>query len=301
MLPRLTVILSALFLGWIMVAGAGAAGLEPVGMILSIEGDVTLEHASQISPPSLADLLFAGDRIVSGSGRAALIYCPGKEILTTQRDSTTVIGSAEIETLSGDPPDSKKSSRCALPHVALGAESLEHVGALRLRSTLPPIPLYLGGRVSEERPTFRWAAIKNATSYRLRVSDLKGKTLWDHRTDGITARYPESKKPLGKGDYLWRLTAWGKTEIAGPQLAVFRIEPASMAISQPADNDSERLLRAVELENAGYYSEAAHELVALLSGRSSDDRILRRIVWLYWNAGLTTAAEDIMAQMNSEK
>ena len=272
---------------------------EPQGMILGIEGDVMLERAGSQSPAELAELLFEGDRLVSRSGRATIIYCPDKKTLRIQPDSTSILDSSGFRTLVGEGPDSKDSNNCVLPQIALGTESLEHVGALTLRSSSPPIPLYLGGRVSQSRPTFSWAPVENAKSYRLKISNLQGNTLWEHRTEDLSIAYPDSKKALAKGDYAWELSAFDDNATTAYQLAVFRIEPASMTTSHPAGSDAERLLRAVELENAGYYSEAAREFSILLSGNTDDTRLMRRIAWLYWNAGLSAAAEEIMLQLNS--
>ena len=48
-----------------------------------------------------------------------------------------------------------------------------------------------------------------------------------------------------------------------------------------------------------HYAQSAGELRGLLSGDASDKRILGRLAWLYWNAGLIAAADETMRRLDA--
>jgi hypothetical protein len=56
-------------------------------------------------------------------------------------------------------------------------------------------------------------------------------------------------------------------------------------------------MRAVDLENKGYYAETAR-LYRGLRGDSEDLRLTRRLAWLYWNAGLLVAFSREQERLN---
>ena len=200
----------------------------------------------------------------------------------------------------GPPPTLKAARGCALPEVALGAESLEHVDGLRVRG-YPPIPLYLGGKVSAVRPIFLWAALEGTETFHLTLSNLVGEKLWEHETTELSAPYPATSPPLEEGSYLWELRGQAGVRTTGFQNALFQVEPLPTPVAENGDDDPSRLLRAVELESSGYYAEAAAELRAMLSDGPADHRILGRMAWLYWNAGLIAAADEAMKSLDNDR
>ena len=62
-----------------------------------------------------------------------------------------------------------------------------------------------------------------------------------------------------------------------------------------------RLMRATELENAGYYSEAAAFYRELREESPDDVRLTSRLAWLYWNSGLIIAAGEEKKRLEGPK
>ena len=270
----------------------------PVGMMLAVEGGVEVERNDERTPVQLGDLMFSGDRLITGSGQATLIYCPSQQTITLAGGTVAALGADAVTFPEGDPTSVKQAGGCFLPQVALGAESLERVGGMRVRG-YPPIPLYLGGRVSEVRPYFSWAAVDFTDTYHLTLSDITGQILWEHETTEWSAAYPPTLPELAEGSYLWELRGQTGSRTTGFQNALFQVEPSATLSSEASTDDATRLLRAMELESSGYYAESAAELRALLSGDASDKRILGRLAWLYWNAGLIAAADETMKRRDA--
>ena len=115
----------------------------------------------------------------------------------------------------------------------------------------------------------------------------------------MSAAYPSTLTELTEGSYLWELRGQADTRTTGFQNALFQVEPSATLSSKAATDDAARLLRAMELESSGYYAESAGELRELLSGDASDKRILGRLAWLYWNAGLIAAADETMKRLDA--
>ena len=257
----------------------------------------TNERAGERTPVQLGDLLFGGDRLITGSGVATLIYCPSEQTIMLGAGTMAALGADAVTFAEGAPMSVTKAVGCFLPQVALGAESLERVGGMRVRG-YPPIPLYLGGRVSEVRPYFSWAAAQDTETYKLTLSDIAGQILWEYETGELSAAYPPTLPELEQGSYLWELRGQTEGRTTGFQNALFQVELSSTLSPEVVTTDADRLLRAMELESSGYYAESAGELRSLLSGDASDERILGRLAWLYWNAGLIAAADETMQRLD---
>ena len=297
MSPRI-VIVTFVFLLQPAALFATQSDSTPVGMVLGVDGGVEVERNGERTPVQLGDLLFGGDRVITGSGQATLVYCPSEQTITLAGGTVAALGADEVTFVEGDPTSMQQAGGCFLPQVALGAESLERVGGMRVRG-YPPIPLYLGGRVSDVRPRFSWAVAEDTETYELTLSDIAGKILWEHKTTELSAAYPSTLPELAEGSYLWELRGQAGSRTTGFQNALFQVEPGLTLSSDSATDNAARLLRAMELESSGYYAQSAGELRGLLSGDASDKRILGRLAWLYWNAGLIAAADETMRRLDA--
>ena len=263
---------------------AGQSG-SPVGMVLEASGSAQVERDGSRNDLRLADFLYAGDRLITEAGQISFVFCPTESRIGVEQQSTVELTASGIDSVAGPEPGSSPSP-CVLPQVALGAESMERVGALRGRG-YPPIELYLGGQITQVRPVFDWSGIEGAESYHLLLTTLTGDFVWELDTPDTSATYPESMSALDDGQrYRWELTANAGVDIQAQQSANFTVMVDEGLAETAGAGDS--LIRAVALENAGFYAEAA----ALYRQFREDDsdRISQRLAWLYWNAGLIAAS-----------
>ncbi len=256
----------------------------PLGMVLEASGTVEIERDGIRNEVRLADLLYAEDRVITGSGQVAFVFCPTESRVGLGADASLRLTESGITSLEGPGPTSDPVP-CVLPQVSLGAESMERVGALRGRG-YPAIELYLGGQISQIRPSFRWGALEGVESYHVSLTTEDGTFMWEGDTSDIELVYPESTPTLEEGQvYRWEVTARSEDGILGQQAANFTVVPDPEFEESRFDD---ALVRAVALENAGFYSEAA--AVYRQFRDSEGDRIGRRMAWLYWNSGLIAAA-----------
>ena len=141
---------------------------EQVGLVLGVQGEGELQRGSEMRVLRMAESLFPGDQIQMKSGQASFLFCPSAELVTIEAGALLVLDQNRYQVEAGPKPLTRGNRRCTLPKVALGAESLERVGALRARG-FPPIVVYLGGPVSTLRPTFSWEPIDGAVEYEIRI------------------------------------------------------------------------------------------------------------------------------------
>ncbi len=274
---------------------AGQEETSALGLISRLQGQVFVEHGSARSAARLAELLFPGDRITTVAGQAVFLFCPDSSSFTVLERTTVEIAAAGVKTLKGAAP-AKSPSKCLLPRIALGRESMERFGGLRARNEAP-LTLYLGGQVTTERPVFQWEAVSGAQSYSVTLRDANQDTVvWETSTDKTSAAYPESSPALGNIQYQWEVAALaGRTTLARGT-AVLEVKPNAALSGAPAAPE-DRLLRAIGLENEGYYAEAAFHYRELRDANPDDPRLTRHLAWLYWNAGLLVAANNELRRL----
>ena len=276
---------------------AFAQNQPPVGMILMADSAVQVQRGTARTPARLGDLLYAGDRVTTGTGQVTFLYCPSSERLTAKNGMTVELGPRVANTAGL----TRAAAKCALPQVALGSESLERVGGMRARGN-PPIPIYLGGTIASNRPTFSWAPFPGTQQYRLSLTDADGKVLWEYRGAAPAATYPQTMPALGEGEFRWEVVAQADGKTLAEQSAPFTVKSNAELSAVPAANDAASVfLRATELENAGYLAEAAAYFRMLRDSNPGDERLSRRLVVLYWNAGLIAAVNDEMSKLGPQK
>ena len=273
---------------------------QPVGMILAVSRDVSVERKGQTNAARLADLLLQGDRLTARGGRISFLFCPSQEQVTLRGTATLQLGPDQMELIEGSAPARTQAGGCALPRVALGRESLERVGGLRARG-YPPIVLYLGGSTLNSHPSFEWEPVEKADSYQVALKNALGVVIWEDEAEHTSVAYPESMAPLEKSDYQWEVTAIADGETVAQQRANFSVRPDSELERQMGHHPTDHLVRATPLENAEYFSDAAGHYRELRKAHPDDVRITRRLTWLYWNAGLIAATNQERDQLSSSE
>ncbi len=291
--------LAALALVGVLPATSLAAGADPVGMVLQAKGSAMLVRDGAGQQLRLADTLLVGDEIAAGDGSVVFLFCPASQTWTMAAGARVRLGAESVQSLEGPAPENRSVRRCAIPQVALGGESLERVGGLRARG-YPPVILYLGGAVSTSRPVFEWENLENASEYEVVLKNDLGAEVWKTAVSSTPLAYPESAPELKPGFYAWEVTARADGQTVGQQLARFQVKPSEELKAE--DAGAPELLRATALENAGYYAEAASLYRSLREENPSDEqRLTRRLAWLYWNSGLISAANQERARLGEDR
>jgi len=285
-----------------LLAGTTLQGsTAPVGMILQTEGEVFVEGEAGRNVARLGNLLQAGDQLIVSSGGATFLFCPSKEKVTLSGGTSIELGSDSIEIVAGETPHRESVGGCALPRVSLGQASLERVGGLRARGH-PPIVLYVGGPISQTYPLFQWEPIEGSESYKLSLRSELGVIVWEQSTTSPRVVYPESMAALEEGkDFQWEVQALRGGEILAEQRANFVVKTDPELSERPGSDPGDQLLRATTLENAGYFAESADYFRQLREAHPDDIRFTRHLAWLYWNAGLISAANQERERLDSQE
>jgi len=265
---------------------ARAQATAPLGMVLSSDGKGTLERAGARKPLLLGELLYEGDRLAAAASKVTILYCPTARRVEVAPRGLVEIGASALAVRRGPPPV-EAAGRCLLPRVALGSESLERIGGLRARGS-PPIAIYLGGAVSTPRPTFSWAPVEGAVRYRVVLRTESGAEVLSTETRETKLDLPASAAALADGAYDWEVSAHNDGTTLARQAVSLTVKRDG--VPEAGSDPAERLARAVALENAAYYAEAAAYYRELRGNAPEDARLTRHLAWLYWQAGLISAA-----------
>ena len=133
------------------------------------------------------------------------------------------------------------------------------------------------------------------------LTDAYGAPVWEFRGQATTVSYPDSSPALKDGLYRWNVYAEADGRTSGPQNAPLRIKVHTELSNTVSNSDpAAMLLRATELENAGYPAEAAAYFRALRDLNPDDRRLTRRLVVLYRSAGLMTAMEEELNRLGPD-
>jgi hypothetical protein len=269
------------------------------GMILALSGKATLQRGTSQTSPRLAELLQTGDRIRVESGNLTFLFCPSSERIVLSAGTTIELQPNAVRVVGGAQP-AREATKCALPQVALGKESLERIGAVRGRGN-PPISLFTGGPLTTVRPVFEWASLGGSPNYQVTVKNSDDDVVWQQQTSASKLVYPASMAALPPGSYSWEVHARADGKVVGEQTANFEVKPAPELPRANATDAAAMLMEATALENAGYFCEAAAYFRELQKMDPSDERIGRRLAWLYWNAGLVTATSEQLQKLPKQE
>ena len=171
------------------------------------------------------------------------------------------------------------------------------MGGLRTRGELP-VSLYVGGNISSERPEFCWGAVKDARTYRLILWNTQtNRQIWNISTTSTCEAYPATMSPLAPSEYEWEIKATSEGTTLAGGTAVFEVKPVQDLMRSTGADADDSFLRAIELENRGYYSEAAAYFREARGANPADKRLTQHLAWLYWSSGLVSAANEEFKQL----
>ena len=130
----------ALFTILSAAAPASPAKEEPVGLLLTATGSKVLRASS--APPLAAragDVLFSGDELLTESGSASFLYCPGKTSQTLDPGGDILLDAKHLRVKTGKLSGAKPLNSCFLPQlVRVDAASQQHYGVSMSRGLTGP-------------------------------------------------------------------------------------------------------------------------------------------------------------------
>jgi hypothetical protein len=230
--------------------GAAAHAQAPVGLLSFVSGDAQIVRSGQQNPTPArtADLIAAGDRVITGTGEVTFLFCP--------QSKTAKLGSgAEIEfaataytvkkgTVSGE----KQVPSCRLPAtLTLASASNVQSGMLRLRGASLLLRSPSRTNTATLQPQFEWEPVERAQKYEVRVLDREERVLWRSEVTGTSVEYPADATALQWGQrYRWRVTARDASETLDEATTFFSVLPAEQAQDVRMAEDS---LRAMVEQN----------------------------------------------------
>ena len=282
--------LAVLFTTAVLIPHGYAA---PIGMILRVSGEVELIRGPETQAALPGEVLEEGDRVRVGTGEVLISFCPENARFRVGPGTQVELGAGKLSALEGGELSRVGTNTCSFPKVRLGDESLERVGALRPRGK-PPIPVYLGGVVSTGHPRFSWNPVESSDRYSVRLLNEMGARIWEQETGKTSLDYPADRPALESGWYSWELNAFQGREVIAQQSTGFEVR-AGEGRPLAWDVDRDLLLpTAFSYEADGYYCEAATCLRRYVEAEGNDERLRKRMAWLYFKAGLLTAFNNEM-------
>lgn len=259
----------------ILLFGAVARAQAPVGLLSLVSGEVQILRAGQQAPvpARTADLLAAGDRIVTGAaGEATFLFCPQSRAAKLLPGSELVFAAGSYAVGKGRLAEERAVPSCRLPStLTLASASRVQSGMLRLRGANLLLRSPSRTNVATLQPQFRWEPVDRAQTYELKVLDREERILWRAEVSGTEAEYPADATPLAWGQkYWWRVTARDERDPLEEVGSYFQILSADQSqdvhlaedslramLEQNPDDNWPRFLLAFLYEERGMLDEAA--------------------------------------------
>jgi hypothetical protein len=252
---------------------ASNAEAQTVGLLSMVSGDVKIVRSGQSAAARTADLITAGDRVITGSGaEATFLFCPESRAAKLTAGGEVEFTATALTVRKGNLDQERKVPTCRLPTtLALSAASKLQAGNLKLRGEGLVLRSPAYSSVPSLQPRFRWDAVQDATGYELTVLDREENILWRQNLAQTEAPYPATGRELRWGQrYRWQVRALQGSEtldaassnfqlLADEQASQVRISEASLLQlrqASPSDNGPLFLLAFLYEEN-GMFDQAA--------------------------------------------
>jgi hypothetical protein len=227
---------------------------EPVGLLSLVAGDVRIIRAGENAPvpARTADLLGAGDRVLTGANsEARFLFCPESRAAKMTAGSEVEFDAASLSVKKGSLAEERKVPTCRLPaSLVLAAASKMKTGSMRMRGSGMVLRAPANTMVATLNPQFHWDPVENATNYELTLRDREEHILWKGSVSGTEVSYPGDATALAWGQkYRWRVTAQrdGDTlDEAGSSFQVMPAEQAAKVRTAVADLEKERAANPAE-------------------------------------------------------
>lgn len=257
--------------------GIAAPAADVVGLVSTVSGTVQIIRPGVPGPypARIADLIAAGDRIVTGrNSDASFIFCPSSKAGKIAADSDIEFQTKAFVAKKGKLAEERALPSCKLPtSLTLAYASQQQAGQVRSRNVGGPLSLKSPAhtQVATVTPQFQWLPVDGAKHYDIKLMDREERILWKQRATTTQITYPADAKPMAWGQkYWWRVTASDGEESLSEAASYFQVLPSDQADAvrsaeatlrktiqeNPADNGP-RFLLAFLYEENGILHEAA--------------------------------------------
>lgn len=246
-----------------------------VGLLSMVSGSVQIVRAGQKTavPARTADLIGAGDRIVTGrNSEASFLFCPESRAAKIPANSEVQFEANTLQVRKGKLAEERKVPSCRLPaNLVLASASQLQSGMMRMRGSNLVLRSPSHTNIATQHPRFRWGPVDNAKAYDVKVMDREERILWRQTLSSTEVQYPSDAHALAWGQkYWWRVTARDGEDVlteAGTYFQLLASDQAErvrstesnlrrMMEESPADNGP-RFLLAFLYEDNGMLDEAA--------------------------------------------
>jgi hypothetical protein len=224
---------------------AVAQGAAPAGLLSMVSGNVQIVRAGEKTPhpARIADLISAGDRVVTGrQSEASFVFCPQLRAGKMPAETEVQFDADALRVLKGKLSEERKLPSCLLPsNLALAGASQLQSGMLRLRGSDLVLVSPSRTNITSLRPHFRWEPLDNATVYDLKVMDREERILWRQSISSTEVPYPQNAPTITWGQkYSWRVTARNVEEVLADAGSYFTVLPKEQADGVRSAEDSLR-------------------------------------------------------------
>jgi len=277
----------------IFVSVAQAAA--PVGLLSLVTGNVQIVRAGEKTPrpARTADLIGAGDRVLTGSqSEATFLFRPESRSAKILAGAEVQFEADSVRVQKGKLGEERKLPSCHLPeNLALAPASRLEAGIMRLRGSNLILLSPSRTNIATPRPLFLWEPVESATGYSLKLLDREERVLWSQNVASTEAQYPVDAPPLAWDQkYWWRVTAHDAEDTLTEVGAYFQVLPEDQAervrsseaslrrmmSEHPADNGALFLLAFLHDEN-GMPDQAARAYGALVERMGPQEWVQARL------------------------
>lgn len=295
-----------LLIAFVACLAAAAPAADVVGLVSTVSGTVQIIRPGVPAPypARVADLIAAGDRLVTGrNSDASFIFCPASKAGKVAADSDVEFQAKTFVAKKGKLTEERPLPSCKLPTtLTLAYASQQQAGMPRLRGAPLALKSPAQTQVASVTPQFNWTAVDSAKHYDIKLMDREERILWKQRVTSTQVIYPADAKPMAWGQkYWWRVTASDGEETINEATSYFQVLPVDQADAvrsaeatlrktiqeNPADNGP-RFLLAFLYEENGILHEAALVYDELAQRMGPQDWVRSRRdelqVKLGWNA-----------------
>ena len=275
------------------------------GVLSSVSGSVKIVRAGETAPQGArtADLIFVGDRVLTGpQSAAAFVFCPGLRSARILDAAEVQFNADTLQIRKGKLSDDRSIPSCHLPsNLSLTPSSQLQSGLLRLRGSDLTLLAPSRTNIAGLQPLFRWDPVEGADTYVVKLMDREERVIWSQTANSIRVEYPSSA-PMLRWDqkYWWRVTARKGAETLTEAGTFFQILPKESADRvrsaderlQAATRDNQAdvnvlILRAFLYEENGMLDEAArlYSNITLRIGSENwvQSRLVEAMNKLGWN------------------